>query len=93
MRAIWNDTLLAESNDTVEVEGNHYFPEDSLNYDFFRPSAHLSTCPWKGEAHYMHIAAAGGVNPDAAWYYPEPLPDAAHIAGRVAFWNGVVVSE
>lgn len=92
MRALWHDTVLAESDATLVVEGNHYFPENSLHYEYFRPSTHHSTCPWKGEANYMHVTVGGEVNADAAWYYPQPLPAAAQIAGRVAFWRGVVVT-
>lgn len=93
MRAMWNDTVLAESDATLVVEGNHYFPENSLHYEYFRPSTLHSTCPWKGEASYMHVKVGSEVNSDAAWYYPTPLPAAEQIAGRVAFWRGVVVSE
>ena len=71
-RAIWNDTTLAESDDTVVVEGNHYFPADSLDRDRFRPSDHKSVCPWKGEASYYDVVVDGEVNPAAAWYYPKP---------------------
>jgi uncharacterized protein (DUF427 family) len=91
MRAIWHDTVLAESDDTVVVEGNHYFPANSLRRGHFRPSDHHSTCPWKGEASYFDVVVAEAVNPDAAWYYPNPKPAAAEIAGRVAFWHGVEV--
>lgn len=93
MRALWNGTLLAESDDTLVVEDNHYFPENSLRYQYFYPSTRLTTCPWKGEAHYMNIKVDGRVNYEAAWYYPTPLPAAQHIAGRVAFCNGVEVTE
>ena len=93
MRAMWHDTILAESDDTLEVEGNHYFPQNSLRYQYFFPSTYQTTCPWKGKANYMHIKVDGDVNSDAAWYYPTPLPDATHITDRVAFWRGVVVSE
>lgn len=90
-RAIWNDTVLAESDDTVVVEGNHYFPLASLDRDKFRPSDHHTTCPWKGEASYFDVVADGDVNPNAAWYYPTPKDAAAEITGRVAFWRGVRV--
>jgi uncharacterized protein (DUF427 family) len=90
-RALWNGTVLAESDRTIVVEGNHYFPHDSLQMEFFRPSATHTTCGWKGIASYYHVEVNGNVNPDAAWYYPEPLPAAAEIAGRVAFWKGVRV--
>ena len=91
MRAIWRDTLLAESDDTVVVEGNHYFPSAALRMEHFRASDHHSTCPWKGEASYYDVVVGEAVNPAAAWYYPEPKPAAAEIAGRVAFWRGVEV--
>ncbi len=91
MRAIWNGQVLAESDDTVVVEGNHYFPRSSLVEARFRPSAHTSMCPWKGTASYLDVVVDGQENPDAAWYYAEPKPAAAEIAGRVAFWKGVKV--
>jgi uncharacterized protein (DUF427 family) len=91
MKATWGGKVLAESNETVVVEGNHYFPADSLNREFFRESAKHTTCPWKGEASYYDIAVGGEVNRDAAWYYPEPKSAAKNIEGHVAFWRGVVV--
>ena len=91
MRAIWHDTVLAESDDTVVVEGNHYFPADALHGEYFRASDRHSTCPWKGEASYYDVVVGAAVNPGAAWYYPAPKPAAAEIAGRVAFWHGVEV--
>ncbi|HXH56102.1 DUF427 domain-containing protein [Iamia sp.] len=90
-RAIWNDTVLANSDDTVVVGGNHYFPIESLDRDKFRSSDHRSVCPWKGEASYFDVVVDGDVNPTAAWYYPTPKQAAAEIAGRVAFWRGVRV--
>jgi uncharacterized protein (DUF427 family) len=90
-RAIWNDIVLAESDDTVVVEGNHYFPMESLDRDRFRSSEHQSVCLWKGEASYFDVVVDDQVNPAAAWYYPTPKPAAAEIAGRVAFWKGVRV--
>lgn len=93
MKATWNGTVLAQSDDTVVVEGNHYFPEAALNMEHFAPSDTRSTCPWKGEAHYYTVRAGGDENPDAAWYYPEPKEAAAQIRGRVAFWKGVRVEE
>ena len=93
MKAIWNDTVLAESDDTVVVEGNHYFPVDSLHAAYFRDSAHHSTCPWKGEASYKDVVVDGRINADAAWYYPQPKEAAARIKGRVAFWKGVHVVD
>lgn len=91
MKAIWNGVTLAESNDTVLVEGNHYFPADSLRREYFRESDEHSHCPWKGEASYYDIQVDGLTNKGAAWYYPKPLPAAAEIRGRVAFWKGVRV--
>lgn len=91
MKAIWNHTVIAESADTIVVEGNHYFPPESLQRQFFVPSDHTSTCPWKGEASYYHVVVDGRENRDAAWYYQTPKPAAAEIAGRVAFWKGVRV--
>jgi uncharacterized protein (DUF427 family) len=91
MRAIWHDSVLAESDDTVVVEGNHYFPADALHREYFRPSDRHSTCPWKGEASYYDVVVGTAVNPGAAWFYPAPKPAAAEIAGRVAFWQGVEV--
>jgi uncharacterized protein (DUF427 family) len=93
MRATWNGIVLAESDDTVVVEGNHYFPAESLNRDALVPSSKSSICPWKGRARYYTVRAGGEENPDAAWYYARPLPPAAKIKGRVAFWRGVQVGE
>jgi uncharacterized protein (DUF427 family) len=90
-RATWNGVLLAESDRCEMVEGNRYFPPGSIRREHFRPSDHHTTCPWKGEASYYHIEAAGMVNRDAAWFYPSPKEAARHIAGYVAFWRGVVV--
>ena len=89
MKAIWNDTVLAESDDTVVVEGNHYFPAASLREEYFRESDHHSVCPWKGTASYYDVVVGDAVNAQAAWYYPQPKDAAAQIAGRVAFWKGV----
>jgi uncharacterized protein (DUF427 family) len=91
MKASWHGATLAESDDTVVVEGNHYFPADSLRREYFRESAKHTTCPWKGEASYYDIAVDGDVNHEAAWYYPTPKEAAANIRGRVAFWKGVLV--
>lgn len=91
MKAIWNDSVIAESDDTVVVEGNHYFPPDALRREHVEPSAHTSTCPWKGTAQYLHVRVGEDVNKDAAWYYPSPSAAAQQIAGRVAFWKGVQV--
>jgi len=92
MKAIWKDTVIAESDDTITVEGNHYFPEASLNRAFVTFSNHKTMCAWKGEANYYSLMVGGELNPDAVWYYPDPKPEAANIKGRVAFWKGVVVS-
>jgi uncharacterized protein (DUF427 family) len=91
MRAIWQGTVLAASDDTVVVEGNHYFPATALVRAHFRESATRTVCPWKGAASYYDVVVGGDVNRDAAWYYPAPKPAAANIAGRVAFWKGVAV--
>jgi uncharacterized protein (DUF427 family) len=90
-RAVWNDTILAESDDTVVVEGNHYFPRDALSHEHFAPSQKHTWCPWKGAASYFTVKVNGDTNPDAAWYYPDPKDKAAHIRGRVAFWRGVTL--
>jgi uncharacterized protein (DUF427 family) len=91
MKALWNDTVIAESDETVVVEGNHYFPPDSLHREHFSSSDRKTTCPWKGEASYYHVVVGGQENRDAAWYYPAPKSAAVEIAGRVAFWKGVTV--
>jgi len=91
MKASWNNAVLAESDDTVVIEGNHYFPSDSLNRQFFQESSTHSVCPWKGEASYLNVVVNGEVNKDAAWFYPEPKPAASEIKDRVAFWRGVKV--
>lgn len=93
MKAIWNKQVLAESNETVVVEGNHYFPESSLHKQFFKDSSSHTTCPWKGVASYYSIEVDGKVNSDAAWYYPTPKEAAQHIKGYVAFWKGVQIVE
>lgn len=92
MRATWNGTVIAESDDTVLVEGNHYFPLESVRQDVLRTSTTQTTCPWKGRASYFSIEVGGSVNRDAVWYYPTPSAAASQIQGRVAFWKGVVVS-
>ena len=93
MKAVWNDTVLAESDDTVVVENNHYFPAASLREEYFRESDHHSVCPWKGTASYYDVVVDDAVNAQAAWYYPRPKEAAAQIAGRVAFWKGVRVVD
>ncbi len=92
MKATWNGQVIAESADTVVVEGNHYFPLDSVRRKFFSPSDHQTTCHWKGKASYYNVRVDGKENPNAAWYYATPLPEAAEITGRVAFWRGVEVT-
>jgi uncharacterized protein (DUF427 family) len=92
MKALWNNTVVAESTDTVVVEGNHYFPPDSIAAEFFTPSATTTVCPWKGTASYYTLDVDGKQNPDAAWYYPATKAAADEIKGRIAFWKGVQVS-
>ena len=89
--ARWNDTVIARSDDTVVVEGNHYFPADSIDPAMLEDSATHSSCPWKGVASYKTLIVDGKRNSDAVWYYPEPKPAAKEIAGRYAFWKGVTV--
>ncbi len=91
MKASWNGRTLAESEDIVTVEGNAYFPAAALDAALTRPSTHTSVCPWKGTARYYSLEVDGQRNENAVWYYPEPKPAAAEIAGRVAFWKGVQV--
>lgn len=91
-KATWNGAVLAESDDTRVVEGNHYFPPESLNQAHFAGSDHTSVCGWKGTARYFDVVVDGQTNPAAAWYYPEPKAAASEIAGYVAFWKGVRVS-
>ena len=92
MQAVWNDTVLA-SGDTVVVEGNHYFPMSAVRQDHLRPSDHATTCPWKGEAGYFDVVVGDETNANAAWIYRDPKPAASEIAGHVAFWKGVRVTE
>ena len=93
MKAIWNGQVLAESDETVIVESNHYFPASSINREFFKKSDAKTFCPWKGEASYYDIEVGGEVNKEAAWYYPDAKEKAEHIKGMVAFWHGVQVVE
>ena len=93
MKAIWNNTVIAESDDTLVVEGNHYFPTESIQQEYVTPSQTQTTCPWKGVASYYNVVVDGASNDDAAWYYPEPKEAAAEIKGRVAFWKGVRVTD
>jgi uncharacterized protein (DUF427 family) len=91
MKALWNETVIAESSDTVVVEGNHYFPMSSLVRELIVPSSHHTTCSWKGVASYYTLRVNGADNVDAAWYYPAPKAGAEAVANRVAFWKGVRV--
>ena len=93
MKAIWKDQVIAESDDTVVVEGNHYFPIESANRALLRDSESHTVCPWKGTASYYDVVVDGDVNSDAAWYYPEPKDAAKEIRGRIAFWRGVRVTQ
>ena len=93
MKAVWKGVVVAESNDTVVVEGNHYFPLASLNQSLLEPSAHTTVCPWKGTANYYSLNVNGERNANAVWYYAEPKEAARQIRGRAAFWKGVTVSE
>ena len=90
-KAIWNGAVIAASDDTVVVEGNHYFPPESIDRSYFADSTQHSVCPWKGSASYYDVVVDGQTNPGAAWYYPDPKPAAAEIKGRVAFWRGVQI--
>lgn len=90
-RATWNGTVIAESDDTIVVEGNHYFPRESINTEYFTDSDAHTRCPWKGTASYFNLVVDGATNPGAAWYYPDPKPAAADIKDHVAFWRGVKV--
>ncbi|GAB3828811.1 DUF427 domain-containing protein [Pontibacter rugosus] len=93
MKAIWNNTVIADSNDTIEIEGNQYFPPDSINKAYFEDSNKHTSCPWKGEASYYHLNINGDSNQDAAWYYPNPRDAAKEIKNYVAFWKGVKVQD
>ena len=92
-KAIWNNQIVAESDQFEIVEGNVYFPPDSVKREFFKPSDRSSHCPWKGDASYYTLIVAGEENIDAAWFYPAPFDKAAHIKDHVAFWNGVTVEQ
>jgi uncharacterized protein (DUF427 family) len=91
VQAVWNGAIIADTEDTVVVEGNHYFPPDAVAADVLKPSATTSVCPWKGKASYYTLVVDGKENPDAAWYYPEPKSAASEIKGRIAFWKGVQI--
>lgn len=92
MKATWNNVVIAQSNKTIEIEGNHYFPENTVNPEYLRESKTKTYCPWKGEASYYNIEVNGRVNREAAWYYSSPKKEAEHIKGYIAFWRGVEVS-
>lgn len=91
MKAVWHDTVLAESDDTVVVEGNHYFPPAAINREYFKASDTHTHCPWKGEASYYNVVVEDQTNKDAAWYYPQPKEAAGQIKDYIAFWKGVKV--
>lgn len=93
MKAVWNDTVIAESDHTVVVEGNHYFPSDSIKREHFRESDTHTTCGWKGVASYYDVVVGESVNKDAAWYYPTPKEAANNIENHVAFWRGVQIKD
>ncbi len=93
MKAIWNGKIIAESNKTIVVENNHYFPKNSIKKEYFENSSNHSTCPWKGEASYYSLVVEGKTNKDAAWYYPQPKSEAKEIQDHVAFWKGVEVVD
>lgn len=93
MKAVWNGEVIAESDDTVIVEGNHYFPRESVNMEYLKPSSEQYTCPWKGETKYYNVDVGGKVSVGGAWGYPEPKEAAQMIKGRIAFWRGVEVTE
>lgn len=92
-KAIWNGAILAESDKTEVVEGNHYFPPNAINWEYFQENATHTTCAWKGVASYYDVVVNGKVNTGAAWYYPDPKPAASNIKNYVAFWRGVVVEK
>jgi uncharacterized protein (DUF427 family) len=92
-KAVWNNQVIAESPTTVMVEGNHYFPKDSIKEEFFRPSPTQTTCPWKGQAHYVTLEADGKQSVDAGWFYPQPKDAAQNIKDHYAFWRDVVVTD
>jgi len=91
VKAVWNNQVIAESNKTVEVEGNQYFPPQDIKKEFFKDSDHHTVCSWKGKCNYYNVVVDGKENPNAAWYYPEPKPAADNIKNYVAFWKGVEI--
>jgi len=92
VQARWNGAVIADSDETLVVEGNHYFPPQSVNHEYLEATDHTTICPWKGTARYFTISVNGALNPNAAWTYPEPKPDAASIRDYIAFWKGVAVN-
>jgi uncharacterized protein (DUF427 family) len=92
MKAVWKGVVIAESDDTVVVEGNHYFPASALKREYTSFSNHKTSCPWKGQASYYSLLVDGELNTDAVWYYPDPKPEAEMVKDRVAFWKGVQVT-
>ena len=92
-KAVWNEAVIAQSDQYEVVEGNVYFPPEAAGKDYLRPSATHSTCPWKGEASYFDVVVDGKINRDAAWYYPSPKDAAKNITGHIAFWRGVKVEK
>jgi len=93
MKAIWNNTVIAESDNTIKIEGNHYFSPDSVKNEYLQESETTTVCPWKGTAGYRHVVVDGKVNSDAAWIYEDPKEEAKEIKGFFAFWKGIEVSE
>ena len=93
MKAKWNNDVIADSDETIVVENNHYFPADTVDRKFLKPSATHTTCPWKGEASYYTLVVNDKENRDAAWYYPDPKPAAANIKNYIAFWKGVEITK
>ena len=93
MKAMWNGRVIAESDDTIVVEGNHYFPKEAIDSRYLAPSDKQTVCPWKGQANYYDVVVDGERNAAAAWYYPDAKEPARHIEGRVAFWRGVEIVD
>ncbi|MFA6245415.1 MAG: DUF427 domain-containing protein [Mucilaginibacter sp.] len=93
MKALWNDKVIAESNETIVIENNHYFPRESVKSEYLKGSDKNTICPWKGVASYYTLEVDGKQNPDAAWYYAEPKPAAANIKDHLAFWQGVIITD
>ena len=93
MKAIWNNEIIADSDNFIELEGNIYFPLEQVKQQYLQPSSTTTVCPWKGTAHYYDVVVDGSMNKDAAWYYPEPKAAAENIKGYVAFWRGIEVLD